>query len=112
MVSENHRLRGPAARRSREARRLAGTYARDAAKLDRPQRRRTVHVCRRELRRTDCGLYDAPGYALRCDLSCRCARTSGRAEDRYEKAARRNRAVRAEFALQIRTRANEFDGRA
>ena len=42
VVSQDHGLRRAAARRSRQARRLARAHVDDAAQLDRPQRRRAV----------------------------------------------------------------------
>ncbi len=76
VVPEDHRLRGPAARRLQAARVVAAARDHDAAQLDRPLRGRGGRLPLPRPADRLPGLHDAPGHAVRRDVLRARARAS------------------------------------
>ena len=115
VVPAHHRVRGPAARRHRKARRLAGPYARDAAPLDRAQRRRARSVRRGRPQRRHRSFHDPRRHALRCDVPGGRAGASGGRRDPAlgsPGAGRGDDGLRAEPRIEVGYRTLEPHGEA
>ena len=117
VVLEDHRLRGSPARRSRQARRMAGAHAHDAAQLDRPQRRRAVRFAASKAstkRSTFSRRAPTRCSARRSWRSRPSIRSSSASEDRSfrSRTPAQIDAFAASSRIEVRARTHESDGEA
>ena len=115
MVPAHHGLCRPPVARPRPADRLARAYSHDATQLDRTQRRRDRSIRGRRTRRDHRSLHDAARHDLRRDVSGGGAGASRRRiaqKPRLAGARERHRCVCRKPWFEVRTRADELDGKA